>query len=86
MGIAYDYNPAIVQTATINPYNSVGSGSQVEQWQVWFKQQQCQSIQLTFNEISSSTAGAGLIISGMSLTYGRKKTYARNIAPRNRTG
>lgn len=86
MGIAYDYNPSIVQTATINPYNTIGSGSQVEQWQVWFKQQQCQSIQLTFNEISSGSAGAGLIISGMSLTYGKKKTYARNIAPRNRIG
>lgn len=86
MGIAYDYNPTIVQTATINPYNTIGSGSAVEQWRINFQRQQCQSFQLTFTEISSGTAGAGVMISGISLTYGRKKTYARNISPKNRTG
>lgn len=86
IGIAYDYNPSIIQTATINPANTVGSGSSVEQWQIWFKRQQCQSFQLTFTEISSGSAGAGVVISGISLTYGRKKTYARNISPKNRTG
>lgn len=86
VGIAYDYNPAIVQTASINPYNVVGSGSMVEQWQVNFAKSQCQSFQLTFNEIASGTAGAGLLISGIGVTYGKKKTYARNIPAKNRTG
>lgn len=86
IGIAYDYNPAIVQTATIIPTNTIGSGSQVEQWQINFQRQQCQSFQLTFNEISSGSAGAGLIISGIDLVYGKKKTYPRNIRPANRTG
>lgn len=86
VGIAYDYNPTITQTATINPYNVVGSGSMVEQWQVPFKYDQCQSFQLTFTEISSGTAGAGLMVSGISLTYGKKKTYASNIPTKNRTG
>lgn len=86
VGIAYDYNPTIIQTATINPYNVVGSGSMVEQWQVPFKYDQCQSFQLTFTEISSGTAGAGLMVSGISLTYGKKKTYASNIPTKNRTG
>lgn len=86
MGIAYDYNPAIVQTATINPTNTLGSGSMIEQWQIGFKQGQCQSFQLTFNEISSGLAGAGLSLSGVTLEYGKKKSYPRNIKPGNRTG
>lgn len=84
VGIAYDYNPAIVQTSTINPSNVVGSGSFVEQWEIGFQRPQCQSFQLTFQEISSGTAGAGVMISGISLTYGKKKTFARNIAPKNK--
>jgi hypothetical protein len=84
VGIAYDYNPSIVQTSTINPYNVVGSGSAVEQWEVAFQRGQCQSFQLTFTEISSGTAGAGVMISGISLTYGKKKTFARNIGPKNK--
>jgi len=86
LGIAYDYNPTIIQTATISPYNVVGSGSMVEQWDVFFKYDQCQSFQLTFNEISSGSAGAGLTISAINLVYGKKKTFARNIASKNRTG
>ena len=84
LDVAYDYNPQIVQTETINPTNTVGSGSQVEQWQINFLQQQCQSFQLTFNEISSGTAGAGLIISGMKLVYGAKADQPRNIGVRNK--
>lgn len=84
IGIAYDYNPAIVQTSTINPYNTIGSGSFIEQWEIAFARPQCQSFQLTFNEISSGLAGAGIMISGISLTYGKKKSFARNIAPRNK--
>lgn len=86
IGIAYDYNPAIVQTATILPTNTIGSGSSVEQWQVNFQRQQCQSFQLTFNEISSGSIGAGLTLSGVNLVYGRKKTFPRNIRSANRTG
>lgn len=85
MGIAYDFNPAIVQTATIVPTNTVGSGSFVEQWQINFQRQQCQSFQLTFNEISSGSAGAGLTLSAINLVYGKKKSFPRNISPKNRT-
>jgi len=53
---------------------------------VFFKYDQCQSFQLTFNEISSGSAGAGLTISAINLVYGKKKTFARNIASKNRTG
>lgn len=86
IGIAYDYNPQVVQTAVINPTNSVGSGSQVEQWQVNFQQQSCQSFQLTFQETASSTAGAGLSLSGIKLVYGAKKDFPRNIAATNKVG
>lgn len=85
VGIAYDYNPSIVQTATINPTNVVGSGSSIEQWQINFDQQQTQAFQLTFIEISSSTAGAGLYLSGMKVVYGTKKDFPRNIGVTNKT-
>lgn len=86
LGIAYDYNASIVQSPTITPTNTSGSGSQVEQWQVNFQRQQCQSFQLTFQETASGTAGAGLSLSGLNLVYGSKKSYPRNIGPRNRIG
>lgn len=85
LGVAYDYNPAILQTITVNPTNTTGSGSQVEQWELNFEKQQCQSFQLTFNEISSQSAGQGLTISGLDLEYGVKKAYPRNIGSANRT-
>lgn len=84
IGIAYDYNPTIVQVVNFTPTNVVGSGSQVEEWQINFQQQQCQSFQLTFQEVASATAGAGLYISGISFVAGVKKDFPRNIA--NRTG
>jgi hypothetical protein len=86
VGVAYDFNPAIVQTSTITPTNTIGSGSSVEQWQVNFGNTQCQSFQLTFTEISSGVAGAGLSLSGVDLVIGRKKTYPRNLSPKNRIG
>lgn len=86
LGVAYDYNSSVIQTATISPDNTTGSGSSVEQWQVNFKQQQCQSFQLTFQEISSGTAGAGLTMSGVNLVYGMKKGYPRNLPAKYKTG
>lgn len=86
IGIAYDYNPQVVQTDVINPTNSVGSGSFVEQWQVNFENQQCQSFQLTFQETASSSAGAGLSLSGVKLVYGSDKGYPGNIGVKNKIG
>lgn len=85
MGIGYDYNPSILQTITVNPTNTVGSGSQVEQWQLNFDKQSCQSFQLTFNEVSSQSAGQGLTISGLDLEFGVKKQYPRNLGASNKT-
>ncbi len=85
VGIAYDYNPTIVQTAVIDPTNTLGSGSQVEQWNIGFNRQQCQSFQLTFTETASSTQGAGVSLSGISLVVGMKKGYPGNIPLSNRT-
>ncbi len=85
VGVAYDYDPTVVQTAVISPTNTIGSGSQVEQWQINPIRQQCQSVQLTLNEISSSTAGAGISISGLNMVVGLKAGYPKNIKPGNRT-
>lgn len=86
VGVAYNYNPAITQTALISPTNSIGSGSQVEQWEIGFQQQQCQSFQLTFTEVSSQSSGAGLTLSGMNIVYGVSKGYPRDIGVSNKTG
>lgn len=85
MGVSYDYNPSIAQTITANPSNVTGSGSQVEQWQLNFQQQSCQSFQLTFNEISSQSAGQGLTMSAVELVYGVKKAFPRNLGASNKT-
>lgn len=85
VGIAYNYDPTITQTATIRPQNVVGSGSFVEQWQINFNNQQCQSFRLTFHEISSGSAGQGLSLSGFKLVYGVKKDFPRNIPATQKT-
>ncbi len=72
VGIAYDYDPAVVQQATIIPNNYTGtwgSGSswgsistwggntQREQWQINVVRQKCQSFQLSFNEYYDPSIG-----------------------------
>lgn len=86
LSVAYDYNQAITQVLNVNPTNTTGSGSTVEQWQLNFQNQQCQSFQLTFNEISSQSAGQGLTISGLDLVYGGKKQLPGNVPLGNRKG
>lgn len=86
VGIAYDFNPTIEQTVTYTPTNTLGSGSLVEQWQVNFQNQSCQAFQLTFTEVSSSTAGAGLTMSAINLVAGLKGESPKNIPATNRTG
>lgn len=104
MGIAYDFDSSIAQVSTISPDNYSapwgvgalwgsnplwGGSTTREQWQINFQRQQCQSIQLTFNEyfdstVASVTAGAGLTVSGVNIVAGVKKQYPRNISPTKR--
>jgi hypothetical protein len=84
--IAYDYDSSIQQTKTFATTNVTGSGSSVEQWQINFSKQQCEAFQLTFTEIGSASAGAGVTLSGMTIAYGAKKGWPQNIAPKNRGG
>jgi len=86
IGISYDYNPDIVQMVTVNPTNTVGSGSSVEEWEINLKRQQCQSIQLTLTETSSQSAGAGFYLSGLNILVGMKRDYPLNLGKRNRIG
>ena len=70
MGIAYDYNPAVVQNLLVGPTNftgpfgsdnpygssvSYGGVSQVEQWRIFFAQQRCQAFQITITETFDAT-------------------------------
>ena len=72
VSVAYDYNPALVQSTTIHPTNfnpnygdvspygqeSVyGGNSDVEQWRVFFANQRCQAFQLTLQEIYDPSLG-----------------------------
>lgn len=86
LGIAYDYNPEVVQTVNFSSLNTVGSGSAVEQWEINFQKQQCESFRLTFTETASGTAGAGVFLSGMNIVAGLKKQYPRNLGTPNRVG
>lgn len=94
IGIAYDYDEAIVQQATLIPWNysapwgndstwgtitTWGGPSKREQWQINFKRQQCQAIQITMNEYYDNTvgptAGAGITISGLKVICGLKSLH-----------
>lgn len=105
IGIAFDYDSTVVQQVTLNPtnYNQpwggdpvYGSGplwggnSQVEQWQVNLQNQQCQSIQITFNEYYDPTkgaaAGAGLTLSGMNIQVGLEKSFPDNLGVGQKKG
>lgn len=72
VGIAYDYNPEVVQSVTITPTNYsqpyggsspygqedlYGGPGDVEQWRVFLANQRCQAIQLTVQEIYDPSFG-----------------------------
>jgi hypothetical protein len=73
MGIAYDYDPNVVQLATLIPFNysapwgddstwgqitQWGGETKREQWQVNIKNQQCQAMQISLNEYYDPSVGA----------------------------
>jgi hypothetical protein len=93
MSLAYDYNPAPTQQIVITPDNPTnkwggealwgsgsvwgGEGGNIEQWRVFFKQQKCQSFQISMQEVFDASigemAGAGLTLSGLNIIVGTKK-------------
>lgn len=100
--IAYDYNDSPPQNVLITPDNysepygvspaygqstPYGGPGYVEQWQVYFSQQKCQSFQLSvseaFNPIYGTTPGAGLSFSGINLSVGGKKQRPNLAAKRS---
>lgn len=71
--IAYDFNPAIVQTTLISPTNfsptygtitpygagpTFGGSSNIEQWRIFLNKQKCQSFQITVTELYDASFGA----------------------------
>lgn len=73
IGVAYDFNSAVVQQALITPdnYNAAygsdaglygsnlyGGNSAVEHWRVFLSKQKCESFQLTVSEIFDASIGA----------------------------
>lgn len=105
IGIAYDFDSSIVQLAGVSPDNYSapwggdtlwgdstpwGGPSTVEQWQINFERQTCQSFQISLTEYFDPSigvpAGGGLTISSLELVVGLKKAYPRNIPASHRTG
>lgn len=101
VGVAYDFDSSVSQRASIVPDNysgtwgsgsswgavqTWGGSSSREQWDVCFEKQQCQSMQISFNEYYDRQynvpAGAGLTISGLKFVAGLKSQYPRNLAPK----
>jgi hypothetical protein len=79
--VAYDYDPATVQSAALRPLNSAdtygsdslwggsspwGNGGNTEQYRVFFDRQRCQSVQITINE--TFTSADGVASAGLFLT------------------
>jgi hypothetical protein len=103
VGIAYNFEPSIAHNSLIYPdnYSSAtpsafgdqpapfGSPTPIEQWRVFFKQQKCQSFQITIKEVYDPSfgvpAGAGLTLSGINLTVAAKRGV-RPIAARKSVG
>lgn len=87
--VAFDYDPAIVQTTTISPTN-LGTTNPVEQWRVFFERQKCEAFQLTITEAYDASkglpAGAGLTLSGLDLVVGLKKGGYPRIPAKNYAG
>jgi hypothetical protein len=80
IGIAYDYNPSIVQNDLISPTNfnstfgsdplfgssvTFGGVSDVEQWRIFLRQQKCESFQITLAEVYDASFG---VVAGAGLT------------------
>lgn len=71
IGLAYDYNPSIVQEITIHPINFDGTygsdavygsmdsygGNSIEQWRIFPQIQKCQAFQITIVETFDATLG-----------------------------
>lgn len=75
--IAYDYETSPSQATAFTPVST-----DTEQWRVFLDKQKCESIQLTFNELST-TPGPGLTMSGVSLIAGVKKAYRTQSAAKS---
>lgn len=79
IGIAYDFNPTIAQTITVDPVAQAAYNGSVGQWKFNINLQKCQSIQLTITESAYSPPvnGGGLNIENIGVVVGAKKSYPR---------
>lgn len=88
--VAYNYNPSVLNQVVVTPNlfspsipspfgvpTPYGSGGQKEQWRIHAKQQLCESVQLTmeeiFNPLFQTIPGAGFTMSGINATVEIKK-------------
>lgn len=82
VGIAYDFDPTIVQTITLDATtlaSQIGSTAP-GQWRINIDKQKCQAIQVTITEQidpANPTPGAGLSIEALGLLVGAKLSYPK---------
>lgn len=69
------------ETVTITP----DSTKSLENWRVFFKNQRCQSFQISMQEVSTGVLGQGLNLSGLNLIAGVKSKF-RTISAAQSTG
>jgi hypothetical protein len=70
--IAYDFNPAIVQTTPITFNDYV-----IYNWRVFLDRQKCRSMQITIQEVYAGTPGAAFDFSGLDIVGSGKLTFPK---------
>ena len=66
-----DFSTTPDETVTITPIST----DSLENWRVFFKNQRCQSFQISIQEVYTGTFGQGLNLSGLNLIAGVKSSF-----------
>lgn len=71
VGLAYDFDPTIVQTDVVTPLPT----DPLYQYRIDLQQERCEAVQITLTESQTGTTGQGLSLSGLSFKYGVKRGF-----------
>jgi hypothetical protein len=71
--VSYDYNETVAHTVNYVPV--LNSPSQPIQARVNFERQKCQSVRLTFTDVSTGTTGNSLTMTDLSILAGVKRGF-----------
>ena len=80
--VSYDYNETVAHTVNYVPVSN--SPSQPIQARVNFERQKCQSVRLTFTDVSTGTTGNSLTMTDLSILAGVKRGFNK-VSPSQTT-